>query len=160
MQARGIKRLDKHRPLPARLGARLVPEPPVAAPDPANPDAPPPVPVVVAAPAPIEPEAPPDEPEPPGGLGTIADAIDAIEKALITATRIAIENQDTLMLLRLHRHFDDLRRANKPKPVVVAPAPLPGQAVQPVAPGGPNEVNYADPVGDEGPAHPALDALA
>lgn len=158
MQARGIKRLDKHRSLPARLGARPVAEPPVP-PAAVDGEPPAPVPVLEVAPESTEPETPPDEPEPPGGLATIADAIDAIEKALITATRIAIEGQDTLMLLRLHRHFDDLRRANKPKPVVVAPAPLPGQAVQPVAPGGPNEVNYADPMGDEGPAHPALDAL-
>lgn len=155
VQARGIKRLDKHRSLPARLGARPVAEPPV----PVDGEELAPVPVLEVAPESTEPETPPDEPELPGGLATIADAIDAIEKALITATRIAIEGQDTLMLLRLHRHFDDLRRANKPKPVVVAPAPLPGQAVQPVAPGGPNEVNYADPMGDEGPAHPALDAL-
>lgn len=156
MTVRGIQRLDKHRQLPARLSARPVAEPPVAA-DPEDPDAAPPVPEIVTAPAPVEPETPPDEPEPPGNFGSLAAAIDAIEKALFTATRAAIDGGDTLMLLRLHRHFDDMRRANKPKPAVVAPAPLPGQAAQPVAPAA--EVNHADSVGDEGPAHPALDAL-
>lgn len=150
MQARGIRRLDKHRPAPARLAARPVPEPPMPGVEP--------VPVVEVDPEPLEPVVEAADPEPPGGMATVADAIAAIEKALITATRAAIENRDTLMLLRLHRHFDELRRANKPRPAVVAPAPLPGQAVQPVAPN-PPEVTHEDPLGDEGPSHAALDAL-